>query len=341
MKTGKRIAVLMVLMLCLSMAIAAQAAQEVSLDEKVVNTVAGKWYAKPDLSISIGGQLYDGYCGIDLGAPHVGAPSAPHIGSITDNFATLDIRGWDKFRARIGYKDQNYSGRKSCTVTIEADGEQVWKQQVCPGEKAVLADIPLTGRKALTLRVSTDPNSVVFAEPKVIKGNPSPQTATTTQSPTFSLATQTAAPFVVDPNDLERLATSMRKRVDAKPDVKARVDRGKTALMTFTLVDIGSQSVATNVAEDLYTSMINSDFRLVERGQLDKLIKELKIQDSALIDPATAQKIGQVSGCDMIVLGSISDRGGVVVVNARIMETSTGTSIVAERIEMKKNPINR
>jgi len=62
--------------------------------------------------------------------------------------------------------------------------------------------------------------------------------------------------------------------------------------VTFTLVDIPSPSVATNVAEHLSDALINIDFNLVDRGQLDKILKELKIQDTALIDPATAHKIG-------------------------------------------------
>jgi hypothetical protein len=61
----------------------------------------------------------------------------------------------------------------------------------------------------------------------------------------------------------------------------------------------------------------------------------------ALINPATAQKIGQMSGCDIIIVGSIQDQGQFVVINARMLETSSGKALAAERVEMRKIPISR
>lgn len=111
--------------------------------------------------------------------------------------------------------------------------------------------------------------------------------------------------------------------------------------MTFNLIDIPSQSVAANVAEDLTTSLMKSDFQTVERGQLDKVLRELKIQDSGLIDPSTAKKIGQVTGCNIVIVGSISDRGQFIVINARMLDTAIGKTIAAERVECRKIEIKR
>jgi TolB-like protein len=82
--------------------------------------------------------------------------------------------------------------------------------------------------------------------------------------------------------------------------------------------------------------MIKTGFSLVERGQLDKVLAELKIQDTALIDPATAAKIGKLSGADLMLLGEITDSDSLVVINARLMETATGRSVAAERVELRK-----
>lgn len=316
------IRILLIMALCSCICQALFAAQEVPLDNKISRVSGNCSY--DDATVTVAGQIYDTYIGLPYG-----------------DYVTFDIRGFDKFRARIGFRDEC---RGTVTVSIEVDGEAVWKQQFKGGEKAVAVDIPLTGKRALTLRSATD--DIVFAEPKLIKGQPAPIPASgsvSTMPLAFTSSTPSAtgsAPFVVDPNDLEKLALALRKRVDAKPELKSRVDRGNVALMTFTLVDIGSPSVATNVAEDLYTSMINNDFPLVERGQLDKILKELKIQDTALIDPTTAKKIGQMSGCDLIVVGSVSDRGQFVVINARLLETATGKALAAERVEMRKISIN-
>jgi len=149
------------------------------------------------------------------------------------------------------------------------------------------------------------------------------------------------ATFVVDPKDLDQLAESLRRQIDAKSEVKERLAEAKIAISTFKLVDIASPSVADNVAEDLSTSLLKTDFTTIERGQLDKVLKELKVQDSAMIDPETAVKIGELAGCDIVMVGSISDRGQFIVINARFLETATGKTVAAERVEGRKIPIQR
>lgn len=55
-----------------------------------------------------------------------------------------------------------------------------------------------------------------------------------------------------------------------------------------------------------------------------------------------ALEIGKLTGCTLILVGSISDRGGFVVVNARLLETATGDAVAAaESVEMRKIPISR
>ncbi|MEI6521828.1 MAG: FlgO family outer membrane protein, partial [bacterium] len=156
-------------------------------------------------------------------------------------------------------------------------------------------------------------------------------------------ATQVATPatFIVEPGDLDKLAEALRKQVDAKPEVKKNIDGANIGVMTFNLIDIASTSVADNVAEDLTTSLMKSDFQTIERGQLDKVLKELKIANSGLIDPTTAAKIGEQTGCNALIIGSISDRGQFIVINSRILETKTGKTIAAERVECRKNEIKR
>ena len=247
--------------------------------------------------------------------------------------------GYTTFEAAFGIDDEHGGGPTALEVCI--DGQLVKTYKAESGQIPVPVLVSLNGATALKLKIDEKGlNQSVVLQPNLLSRPSTSPPAGANASGAVAPANG-PAPFVVDPNDLEKLAVALRKRVDQKPEMKQRIAKGQVALMTFTLVDIPSASVATNVAEDLYTSMINNDFPLVERGQLDKILKELKIQDTALIDPKTAQKIGQLSGCDVIVLGSISDRGQFVVINARLMETATGKSLAAERVEMRKIPINR
>lgn len=289
-----------------------------------------------------------------------------------NGWGTYDIHGWDRFVGYFGISD-DYEGYTS-TITFSIDGEQYLTKTIKSGEKVVGVEIPLTGKQTLTIRWT---NKYWLVNAKLIKGKtPSFNCMicrldfqTQPQLDAHLLATHgqlcpncgarfmtrteldehvkkahggaVPAKFVVEPNDLDKLATSLRTQVDAQADIKARMASAKVGITTFNLIDVDSPSVAQNAAEDLSTSLIKSRFKTVERGQLDKALFELKIQNSALISPETAKKIGQLTGCDVILVGSISDRGQFIVINGRFIDTASGETIASERVECRKNKIER
>ncbi len=142
--------------------------------------------------------------------------------------------------------------------------------------------------------------------------------------------------FSLDPTGLDRLAENMWKQCQTRPAIKDKVESGNVAVATFKVIGTMPGETPNSVAADTYTAMIKSGFSLVERGQLDKVLAELRVQDTALIDPATAAKIGKLSGADLMLLGEITDSDALVVINARLMETATGRSVAAERVELRK-----
>lgn len=254
---------------------------------------------------------------------------------------------YDRFSAVVGVSDTEASTGEVVFQLLSGD-EKLWESHpLRAGDQPEIVDVSIDKAFRLTLKASMESwnrVSAVWANPRVYKSDKiktQPQGGTTPGGKPPSPGDDIAAPFAVDPRDLDKLAEGLRRKVDADPVVHERVERGYIAVATFSLIDIASSAVAKNVAEDLYTAMINDKFSLGERGQLDKVLQELKIHDTGLIDAKTAQRIGYQTGCDIILLGSISDRGQFVVINARLMETATGKSLVAERVEMRKIPIER
>ncbi|MCX8052811.1 MAG: CsgG/HfaB family protein [Armatimonadetes bacterium] len=141
---------------------------------------------------------------------------------------------------------------------------------------------------------------------------------------------------MVTPEVLDDLAVRLRRQIDVRPDLQQRLSQEQIGLMQFRMINVDSPTLVTNIAEDLSTSLIQLGFNLVERAQLDKACEELRLQDTALIDPADASQIGRLTGCGIIVVGSISDRGGWIVINARLVETATGKALAADRIIVGK-----
>jgi len=92
-------------------------------------------------------------------------------------------------------------------------------------------------------------------------------------------------------------------------------------------------SFQTGIAEAFTGSFVNSKrFRIVERNQLDKVLKELELNRTATVDPATAQKLGLLIGAQYLVLGSFQVFEGEILINARLLRVETGEILQTGKI---------
>lgn len=111
----------------------------------------------------------------------------------------------------------------------------------------------------------------------------------------------------------------------------------RIAVMPFQELDGGSTVLGTYLAEELLSHLVNSGLKIVERGMLDKLLAEQKLQSTGAIDPATAMRVGKVAGVDAIVTGSVTDLQSNVGVNCRIIDTTTGEVFAAAQAKITKD----
>ena len=90
------------------------------------------------------------------------------------------------------------------------------------------------------------------------------------------------------------------------------------------------------IAETLTTELGHiPEFTLVERTRLNDALKEIKLGQSAAVDPATAQRMGRILGADSIVVGSFQKVQDVLRIQARIIEVETGQVRAPARVEGK------
>lgn len=99
----------------------------------------------------------------------------------------------------------------------------------------------------------------------------------------------------------------------------------KLAILDFTKLDRSADNFGRYLAERLITGMfLTRKFEVIERTQLDKLLAELKLGPSDLLDPQNAKRLGKASGVDAIASGSVSELAAAVAVDARLIEVDTG-----------------
>lgn len=94
----------------------------------------------------------------------------------------------------------------------------------------------------------------------------------------------------------------------------------------------------------------NKNYIVIERGELTKILRELTLQNSGVVDGSTAIEIGKISGADYTLLGNVVSAdiaqfnnvlyGGYkakVKFALRIVDNKTGVIVVSEVVEGTKS----
>jgi hypothetical protein len=77
---------------------------------------------------------------------------------------------------------------------------------------------------------------------------------------------------------------------------------------------------------------------VIERQRLSQVLAELKFSMSDLVDPAKAKRLGQMVGVDALVVGTVSDLGNQVDLDARMIEVETNRMLLGAVVTISKDP---
>ena len=93
------------------------------------------------------------------------------------------------------------------------------------------------------------------------------------------------------------------------------------------------KQVGEIVAEWLITSLVRTGrFDVVERAQLQKILKEQQMGLSGMINQETASKVGELLGVKVIITGSVIRVGNDYDINTRLINVEDGSILKAEKI---------
>jgi len=113
---------------------------------------------------------------------------------------------------------------------------------------------------------------------------------------------------------------------------------GRTRLAVIDFEQKGEQEfrgkqVGEIVAEWLITSLVRTGrFDVVERAQLQKILKEQQLGLTGMLNQETAAKVGELLGVKVIITGSVIRLGNVYDVNTRLINVEDGSILKAEKI---------
>ena len=87
---------------------------------------------------------------------------------------------------------------------------------------------------------------------------------------------------------------------------------------------------ATILTQRLTTKLISiGKYEVVERTNMDKILKEQKFQKSGCTDSGCAVEIGQLLNTDFIVIGSVNKFGSTWTLDARLIDVGLGKGIIS------------
>jgi curli biogenesis system outer membrane secretion channel CsgG len=87
----------------------------------------------------------------------------------------------------------------------------------------------------------------------------------------------------------------------------------------------------------LTTNIVQSRlFEVIEREQLSNVLKELKLNQTGLVDANSAKEVGQILAADSILCGSVSEIGDFFDINVRLIDVETASIITAAVVEIKQ-----
>ena len=100
----------------------------------------------------------------------------------------------------------------------------------------------------------------------------------------------------------------------------------------LTVINLEAESISDSEAriltQRLTSKMIElSDYTVVERASIDKILKEQKFQHSGCTDSQCAVEIGQMLNADLTVVGTASKFGDTYTLDCRIVNVESGEAL--------------
>lgn len=112
----------------------------------------------------------------------------------------------------------------------------------------------------------------------------------------------------------------------------------KIAVLNFPYHNGYTSSGSTLVQERLTTYLTeHEEIEIIERHLLKKILNEMNLEQTGIIDSTTTKDLGKVLGVTALVTGTLNDlKKGKTEVNARIIHTETGKILAAQRVKIKR-----
>jgi TolB-like protein len=128
----------------------------------------------------------------------------------------------------------------------------------------------------------------------------------------------------------------------AEQIIKAAPPGGELRIAVIDFPDLlnVTSDLGRYVANRLTTRLAQSQkFFVVERQRLSQVLSELRFSLTDLVDPEKAKQFGKMVGVEAVVVGTVSDLGNQVDLDARVIEIETSRMLVGVAATISKDQV--
>ena len=110
----------------------------------------------------------------------------------------------------------------------------------------------------------------------------------------------------------------------ANAQAQRRAGKPTLAVIDFAIKGPVQEKQAGEIVAGLFGTSLSRKYAVIERQQIHRVLDELKFQRSDLVDMTKVARLGRLLGADFIVIGTVSQLGHTVTVEARVVNVETG-----------------
>lgn len=111
----------------------------------------------------------------------------------------------------------------------------------------------------------------------------------------------------------------------------------KVAALDFTDLQGRRNELGRFLAEQLTVELVGTEkISVVDRANLKSILEEIKLTEEGLVNPENAKKLGQFSGLDAILIGTLSANQNDVVLLVKAVSTDTAEVVAAGKATFQK-----
>lgn len=123
--------------------------------------------------------------------------------------------------------------------------------------------------------------------------------------------------------------TDIETELERGNAVELEWSRKAVAVLPISVPRKEDRDLARSVREEWTTALVGRGVPVVERVQMEKVLEELGVQQTFLVDAETTSKLGEMVGAYAVLTGSIAPAGQKLRIHARLLKVRTGEALLA------------